>query len=140
MARKAKPDPRPSIVLRETDAERLSNLAAQMEGSAPLAASLLLDEIDRAEVRPDHLVPDTIIGMQSVVEFIDGAHDFTRTVTLVYPTEADISAGRISILTPVGAGLIGLSPGQSINWPVRDGHERVLRILKVARGAVVYES
>ena len=45
MARQAKPNGRPPIILRETDAERLSNLASQMEAKAPLAASLLLDEI-----------------------------------------------------------------------------------------------
>ncbi|WP_091741380.1 nucleoside diphosphate kinase regulator [Phenylobacterium immobile] len=133
MAHQAKSEFRPAIVLRETDAERLSNLASQMEASASLAANLLLDEIDRAEVRADHLVADTTVGMHSVVEFIDGAHERARTVTLVYPSEADISANRISILTPVGAGLIGLSPGQSINWPDRDGNERALRILKVSR-------
>jgi regulator of nucleoside diphosphate kinase len=39
----------------------------------------------------------------------------------VLPPEADISAGRISVLTPIGAALIGLSPGQSIDWETRDG-------------------
>lgn len=136
MARQAKPNGRPPIILRETDAERLSNLASQMEARAPLAASLLLDEIDRAEIRADHLVADSVIGMQSVVEFVDGAHDLRQTVTLVYPTEANISEGRISILTPVGAGLIGLAAGQSINWPDRDGRERLLQILSVSRAAV----
>ena len=33
----------------------------------------------------------------------------TRRVTLVFPGQADISKGKISILTPVGAALIGLS-------------------------------
>lgn len=136
MARQAKPNGRPPIILRETDAERLSNLASQMEARAPLAASLLLDEIDRAEIRADHLVADSVIRMQSVVEFVDGAHDLRQTVTLVYPTEANISEGRISILTPVGAGLIGLAAGQSINWPDRDGRERLLQILSVSRAAV----
>ena len=121
MVRPAKSNGRPPIILRETDAERLSNLASQMEAKAPLAAGLLLDEIERAEIRADHLVADSVIGMQSVVEFVDGAHDLRQTVTLVYPTEANISEGRISILTPVGAGLIGLTAGQSIHWPDRDG-------------------
>ena len=106
-----------------------------MEAKAPFAAGLLLDEIDRAEIRADHLVADSVIGMQSVVEFVDSAHDLRQTVTLVYPTEADITEGRISILTPVGAGLIGLAAGQSINWPDRDGRERVLQILSVSRAA-----
>jgi regulator of nucleoside diphosphate kinase len=135
MAPPAKQNGRPPIILRETDAERLSNLASQMEAKAPLAAGLLLDEIERAEIRADHLVADSVIGMQSVVEFVDGAHDLRQTVTLVYPTEANISEGRISILTPVGAGLIGLTAGQSIHWPDRDGRERVLQILSVSRAA-----
>jgi len=135
MVRPAKSNGRPPIILRETDAERLSNLASQMEAKAPLAAGLLLDEIERAEIRADHLVADSVIGMQSVVEFVDGAHDLRQTVTLVYPTEANISEGRISILTPVGAGLIGLTAGQSIHWPDRDGRERVLQILSVSRAA-----
>lgn len=54
-----------------------------------------------------------------------------RTVELVYPRDADISAGRVSILTPVGAGVIGLRTGQSILWPDRDGRERKLTIVKV---------
>ena len=135
MAPPAKQNGRPPIILRETDAERLSNLASQMEAKAPLAAGLLLDEIERAEIRADHLVADSVIGMQSVVEFVDGAHDLRQTVTLVYPNEANISEGRISILTPVGAGLIGLTAGQSIHWPDRDGRERVLQILSVSRAA-----
>jgi regulator of nucleoside diphosphate kinase len=54
-----------------------------------------------------------------------------RTVELVYPRDADIYAGRVSILTPVGAGVIGLRTGQSILWPDRDGRERKLTIVKV---------
>ena len=54
-----------------------------------------------------------------------------RAVELVYPRDADISAGQVSILTPVGAGLIGLRSGQSILWPDRDGRERKLTIVKV---------
>lgn len=122
---------RPHIVMSETDAERLSALALQMEQAAPLAAGLLLEEIDRAEIRPDHEMPDDVVRMHSVVQFVDDAHGDRRTVLLVYPSEADIAAGKVSILTPVGAGLIGLRPHQEILWPDRDGQARALRILKV---------
>jgi hypothetical protein len=53
MPRQAKSNGRPPIVLRETEAERPSNLASQMEAKVPLAAGLLLDEIERAEIRAD---------------------------------------------------------------------------------------
>ena len=69
--------------------------------------------------------------MHSVVTFLDRGSDASRTVELVYPQEADIDAGKVSILTPVGAGLIGLSQGDSILWPDRDGHERWLEIVDV---------
>jgi regulator of nucleoside diphosphate kinase len=52
-------------------------------------------------------------------------------VTLVYPHEADLDAGRISVLTPVGAALIGLSVGQSIEWQSPTGGWRSLTVLRV---------
>ena len=70
--------------------------------------------------------------MGSIVEFLDEAHGEVRKVQLVYPPEADIATGRVSVLTPIGAGLIGQSPGQSIVWPDGRGRERRLRILTVA--------
>jgi regulator of nucleoside diphosphate kinase len=54
-----------------------------------------------------------------------------RTVTLVYPAEADISLNRISVLTPVGTALIGLAKGQSITWAARDGNRHVLSVIAV---------
>lgn len=123
---------RPPIVLCESDVERLSTLALAMEGASK-AAGLLLDEIERADVRPDASLPADVVRMHSTVAFQDDTHGAARTVQLVYPHEADIAAGKISVLTPVGAGLIGLSPGQSIVWPDRDGRERPLRILSVSR-------
>jgi regulator of nucleoside diphosphate kinase len=106
---------RPAILMAETDVERLSALALQMEPSSPLAANLLLDEIDRAQIVADREMPDDVVRMHSTVEFVDEAHGQTR----------------VSVLTPVGAGLIGLRARQEIRWPDRDGHERSLKILKV---------
>ena len=131
MPSKTRRTARPSIILGETDAERLYRLAEQASGVA--TSSALLGELDRATIRPDHLVPDTVVGMNSTVEFIDETHGETRTVQLVYPAQADIAADRISVLAPVGVGLIGLKEGKSIDWPDRDGKVRTLRVLKVVR-------
>ena len=54
-----------------------------------------------------------------------------RTVTLVYPAEADIAQNRISVLTPVGTALIGLARGQSITWTARNGTRHVLSVIAV---------
>lgn len=133
MTQAASAPARPHIIISRTDAERLGALAEQMERSSPLASQLLLDEIDRAEIRDDHAVPDDVVGMHAFVEFNDEAHGKPRMIQLVYPAEADIAQGRVSVLTPVGAGLIGLSAGQTIMWPDRDGHERPIEILSVTR-------
>jgi len=126
---------RPDIILAATDAERLSALALQMEDAAPMAASLLLDEIERAEIRADAAMPDDVVRMHSIVRFRDAAHGAERTVLLVYPAEADISVGKISALSLVGAGLIGLSASQEILWPDMDGRARMLKIMKVKQAA-----
>lgn len=124
---------RPPIHMIEADADKLSGLALQVEQRVPAVASLLLAEIERAEVHAPGDLPPGVVTMMSTVEFVDEGSGTRRTVQLVYPPDADIAAGRISILTPVGAGLIGLGEGQSILWPDRDGHERRLRIVKVSR-------
>ncbi len=125
----------PALVLSETDAERLSALALRAIDAQPVVAGLLLAEIERAEVRPDPQTPDKAVGMGATVQFLDEVSGRRRTVELVYPQDADIAADRISVLTTIGAGLIGLSEGQTIAWPDRDGHTRLLRILEVRRAA-----
>jgi regulator of nucleoside diphosphate kinase len=130
-----KPTARPRITLREGDAERISALALQNELASPGPAGMLLAEVARARIVPDGRAPADVVGMGSIVEFIDEARGRPRTVQLVYPAEADIAAGRISILTPIGAALIGLAEGQSILWPDRDGQRRALRIVRVDRAA-----
>ena len=125
---------RPPIQIRETDAERIGNLAIEAEERLPQVAELLLAEINRARIVQDSKLPADVVAMQSIVKFADEASGVERTLQLVYPQAADIEAGRISILSLVGAGLLGLRPGQSIAWPDRAGKQRPLRILDVIQG------
>lgn len=124
----------PPLHIRETDAERVANLAIAAEDNSPQVSMLLLGEINRARVVADAELPHDIVAMQSTVKFIDDASGVERTLQLVYPHDADIAAGRISILSLVGAGLLGLRTGQSIAWPDRAGNQRLLRIIEVAHG------
>ena len=122
---------RPLIQIRETDAERIGNLAIEAEERLPQVAELLLAEINRARIVQDSRLAADVVAMQSIVKFADEASGVERTLQLVYPQAADIEAGRISILSLVGAGLLGLRPGQSISWPDRAGKQRALRIIEV---------
>lgn len=127
---------RPPLHLIDREADVLAELALRIEHDQPDLAGLLLAEIDRAEIHTAETLPADIVAMNSHVTFLDEGNGSRRTVQLVYPYDADIEAARISILTPVGAGLIGLAKGQSILWPDRDGHERRLRIEEVASGSI----
>jgi regulator of nucleoside diphosphate kinase len=66
------------------------------------------------------------------VEYLDEATGRIYIVTLVYPAESDIEKGRVSVLTPIGAALLGLSQGQSIEWNTRSGEPRQLTVLALS--------
>jgi regulator of nucleoside diphosphate kinase len=124
---------RPEIVIRAADGERLATLASGLLGHTPELAEELLGELARARMAGDDALPPDTVQMGSTLTYeADGQR---RRVTLVYPTEADIAAGRISVLTPIGAALLGLAEGQSIDWTARDGRVRRLTIVEVERGA-----
>jgi len=120
---------RPRISLTAQDHERLSVLARNSLNSLPDVAEVLIEELDRAAITAGR-AKDTVC-MGSEVEFRDDSTGKTQTVTLVYPGEADISQGRISILTPIGTALIGLRVGASITWETRGGDRRRLTVLQV---------
>lgn len=128
-------DGRPPIHLIDADYDVIAALALGIERRAPELSRMLFDEIDRAEIHTRDSFPAGIASIGSEVEFLDVEQDTSRKVRLVLPGEADIEAGRISILTPVGAGLIGLARGQSIDWPCPGGRARVIRILSVTQPA-----
>lgn len=121
----------PPISLNENDLERLRNLADAASDKFPRTAEFLAREVERANILdPGHSLPGLIM-MGSGVTFRDDATGKTRRVTLVYPHEADIDDNKISVLTPIGAALIGLSVSQSIEWQTQTGHWRSLTVLDV---------
>lgn len=126
---------KPPIHLVDSDCDLIADLALSIERRSPDLSKLLLDEVDRAEVHTRETLPPDVVTIGSEVEFLDVEAGTTRRVKLVLPAQADIDAGRISILTSVGAGLIGLRAGQSIDWPCPSGRPRVLRILGVKQDA-----
>ena len=127
---------RPPLVLAAEDHVRLVALASVVLRRDPLVARLLLEEADRAEVVPSGRLPTGAVALGSRVEFRDDATGETRRLQVVLPGRAGIAEGRISVLSLVGAGLIGLLEGHSIDWPTQDGRLRRLTILRVeGRGA-----
>ena len=126
---------RPRIVISATEHARLMALADAAEKRAPAIVDYLTDELTRADIVDDEQFDRNVIRMGSTVTYRDEAADRNRTVTLVYPDAANIEHNRISILTPIGAALIGLSPQQSISWRGPDGRESLLTVLSVSNEA-----
>lgn len=122
---------RPPLLMSAEDHARLVALAGVAVRRSPLVARLLMEEADRAEVVAAGQVPPGVVTVGSTVEFRDSATGEARQVQVVLPGEADIAEGRISVLSLVGAGLMGLSVGQSIDWPTQDGRLRRLTVLHV---------
>lgn len=120
----------PDITLSVADFSRLQNVAAGAMNSAPDIATFLLRELDRAIIVPRDRTPVSV-KMGSLVRFRDDFSGRIRQVRVVYPADADPSAGRISVLTPVGAALIGLSAGQSMGWRDRKGLAKTLTVLDI---------
>ncbi len=118
------------IIVSTADYERLTDLASASMERLPEVAQELLDEMERANVVEAAKVPPDVVRMGSTVTFTsDDGH--TRTLKLVYPADESLDQHRISVMTPVGAALIGLGAGQSISWTARDGKHHQLTITKV---------
>lgn len=121
---------KPSIVINKTDHARLLQIANGLLDRKPEMAEELLMELERARVVERGAVLQDSVQMGSAVEYrTDGGQ--TRRVTLVYPADADIAEGKVSILTPIGTALLGLRAGQSIEWTANDGRTHKLEILSV---------
>ena len=120
----------PNIVVSNADYERLTDLATASLERLPEVATELLDEMDRAKIVSDENVPANVVRMGSTVTFrADDGRELTET--LVYPVDEDSDAHKISVMTPVGAALIGLAEGQSSSWMARDGRGHELTVVKV---------
>jgi len=123
----------PPISLRMCDADRLRNIAEAASDKYPQTTDFLAREIERADIVPDARLLPGLVTMDSDVTFRDDISMQERSVTLVYPEAADVDAGKISILTPIGAALIGLSVGQTIEFQTPGGRWRSLTVLKVSQ-------
>lgn len=88
-------------------------------------------ELDRARIISDDIVPPDLVTMNSKVKFLNLHDNKEVTVTIVYPSEANFSEGKISVLASLGSALLGLRVGQEINWMFPDGKTKTLRILEV---------
>src|SRR5688572_3173638 len=110
------------IIVTDTDLERLRPV---IDTSSSAISQSLEDELHRATVVRQAEVPADVVTMNSDVVYEDCATGARRAVRVVYPKDADAGAGRVSVLAPIGAALLGLHVGQAIDWRVPGGVKRI---------------
>lgn len=98
---------------------------------SPPSARLLAGELERARVVGPAGLPINVISMHAIFDFRDGIKTGARRAMLVYPGEEDEGLERISVLSPLGAALIGLAEGQSFQWHSATGVCRTLEVIRV---------
>jgi regulator of nucleoside diphosphate kinase len=122
----------PPLHVIDNEYDAIAELALRIEPSQPELSRRLMAELERADVHAADDLPHGVVSLYARVDFVDEGSGARRSVQLVMPADADIAANKVSILTPVGAGLIGMREGREILWPDRDGRPRGLRIVSVS--------
>jgi len=116
------------IIITESDRRNLeavlSSEFAEAVGPSPRFEELKA-ELRRAEVVSPEEVSKDVVTMNSTVVLRDLETDERETYTLVFPHEADIAAGRLSILAPIGTAILGERVGDEVHWRVPGGWRRL---------------
>jgi regulator of nucleoside diphosphate kinase len=122
----------PAILLIETDFAELSRLA-QDHSDTPVVR-FLSHELDRARVVRQ--TDKKVVRLGSRVLYHDLSKPVATEITLVLPQDADVRNHFVSILTPIGAALIGLEEGQRISFSMPWTDLRTFAVIKVANHQV----
>ncbi|MBW7897354.1 Regulator of nucleoside diphosphate kinase [Candidatus Brocadiaceae bacterium B188] len=110
--------------------EELIDVATEFGDHARKDLEFLAGELDRAEIVPSKDIPADVVTMNSKVVLRDLDTAETMTYALVFPRDANVDAGTISILAPVGTAILGYAKGDTVEWSVPSGLRR-LRIEEI---------
>jgi regulator of nucleoside diphosphate kinase len=122
----------PDIVVTNKDRRHLEHIIAD---HAPIrawrAVEFLIGELRRARSVDDVDTPANVVTMHSQVEFRDDSLGVTQVASLVYPGERQLYEDGLSVITPMGAALIGLTEGQTLSFPDAGGGTRSITVTRV---------
>lgn len=122
-----------SIQVTEYDLRRLQQLLevashTNFRGREDLAE--LNTELTKARVVASHEISRTVITMNSTVALLDLETGEEEIYTLVFPEAADIATGKLSVLAPIGTGMLGYEVGDVFEWSVPGG-KRHLQVKEI---------
>lgn len=121
---------KPNIIISEQDLNRLESM---LEHQKEMTATMLQleDELARAEVVKPEDLPANVISMNARVLLTIAPSEQATEIVLVYPHDFKGESGQVNIIAPIGAAILGLAEGQSIEWPQPDGQMMKVQIEKV---------
>ena len=118
--------------LTELDHVRLARLirgAGQEPSSQPAAAFDAI--LDSADLVSSHKVAPDVVTMYSKLELSDLASGNKYCLTVCYPSDADPALGFVSVLSPVGASLIGRRVGEIARWRTPGGEQGAAEVVSL---------
>jgi regulator of nucleoside diphosphate kinase len=123
----------PKIFVTTKDAGKLRELIrkayhSEYRGSEYLKK--LAEEIEKASVVEPDQIPSDVITLNSTARLVDQNTDEEMLYTLVFPEDADISHGKISILAPIGTAMLGYKLGDIFEWDTPGG-KRSIRVKEI---------
>jgi regulator of nucleoside diphosphate kinase len=117
------------IYITEADMRRLKPLIESMRTSRDDLRGLQAELLQARVVVPMDVPPD-VVTMNSKVRLRDLDEGEEVTYTLVFPDQANIEEGKISVVAPVGTAMLGHRVGDEFEWEVPAGSVR-LRVEEV---------
>ncbi len=84
----------------------------------------LSDELKNAQIVDEADIPEDVIRFNSKI-MVYSENGWEKTIQLVIPSEKDNKEDKISILTSMGAALIGYSEGDVIEWDFPSGRQQI---------------
>jgi regulator of nucleoside diphosphate kinase len=121
----------PEVKINKRDFEHLDELLGTLKGGQlPKGADILLEELSRAKVLDRAEIGSDTVAMHARILIRDEDSGRTRSVVLVYPSERS-REDALSVLSPLGAALIGIDEGQSVEFDGPDGTRRRVTVMQV---------
>lgn len=112
------------IVITRMDANKLGDLIVEARNKGYRGSTYLNDlaaELDRAILVEAKEIPADVITMNSKVELLDLDSGERLEYTLVFPEDAEVKQGKISVLAPIGTAMLGYRVGDEFTWQTPGG-------------------
>lgn len=116
------------ITLCTSDLQKIQNL---LKTASSDSARALEQKLSGAKIVADSVLPASVVAMDSLVTLREVNTKATVRVQVVEPAGVDTDELKISVLSPMGAALIGLGLGETVEWQLSDQAKRTLAVVAI---------